>query len=81
MDKRKLIKHVQIYRPDLPADLERAVRLYCSQHDQKWELQIRGPNSIGPFGTKDGKNYLIADASLNRNELIWLRDTINEALA
>ena len=81
MDSHKLIKHIRIYKPDMPAERERVVRLYCSQHGQMWELQIRGPNSTGPFGTKDGKSFVIANASLNRNELIWLRDIITEALA
>lgn len=65
----------------------RAVRLYCTQRDPRpegsgaWSLQIRGPLGVGFLGAKDGKDYVIADARLNRQQLRALRDAIDAELA
>jgi hypothetical protein len=54
--------------------------LYCTQHQESWSLQVRGPLGIGSFGLLDGKSDIIADAALSRKELISLREAINIAL-
>ncbi len=61
--------------------IERAVRLYCTQYAQSWSLQVRGPEGTGLMGYTDGKRDMIANASLGKDDLIALRDAINEALA
>mgnify|MGYP001614930810 CR=1 FL=1 len=61
--------------------IERAIRLYSTQYAQAWSLQIRSPIGIGTFGMTDGKDDVIANASLHREDMIALRDAINEALA
>src|SRR3990167_6813225 len=60
--------------------IERAIRLYCTQFRESWSLQVRGPLGVGNFGLRDGKDDLIADASLNRDDMVALRDAINAAL-
>lgn len=60
--------------------LERAIRLYCTQHASAWSLQIRSPLGIGSFGHQDGKDDVIACASLSRDDLLALRAAIDEAL-
>jgi hypothetical protein len=76
-----LAKRVRIYKPDNNSTrIDRAVRLYCTQHQESWSLQVRGPLGIGSFGLLDGKSDIIADAALSRKELISLREAINIAL-
>ena len=61
--------------------IERASRLYSTQFAQAWSLQIRAPLGIGTYGYEDGKTDVIANASLYREDMIALRDALNEALA
>jgi hypothetical protein len=61
--------------------IERAIRLYCTQHGQAWNLQIRSPLGIGYAGMTDGKDDVIANANLYREDLLALRAAIDEALA
>jgi hypothetical protein len=74
-------KRIRIMKASGAKDFERAIRLYCSQFNATWELQIRGPNGIGYAGMADGKDNLVANASLTKQELIALRDAIDAALA
>ena len=57
---------------------ERGLRLYCEQADDIWALQVRGPLRL-QNGT-DGKDFIIANAHLDREEMMALRDAINELL-
>lgn len=59
--------------------IERAIRLYCTMHATAWALQIRAPLSIGN-GYQDGKDDVVANASLSREDLLALRAAIDEAL-
>ena len=59
---------------------ERGIRLYCEQAGRSWNLQIRAPLGIGNFGLRDGKDFVIANASLDATTLVELRDAINQAL-
>jgi len=60
--------------------IERAIRLYCTQFRESWTLQIRSPLGIGYAGLQDGKEDVIAGASLSREDLLALRDAIDTAL-
>jgi hypothetical protein len=71
-------KTVSIHKVDLePAKRERGIRLYCTQFKSAWTLQLRGPNGIGRFGTKDGKDFMVAGVSLGREDMKALRDAID----
>lgn len=58
---------------------ERAIRLYCESFNLSWNLQIRSPISISHG--KVGKDFIVATATLTREEMEALRDAINESLA
>lgn len=58
----------------------RLVRLYCQQYAESWNLQIFGPLGVGFAGMKDGKDYVIARATLSRADLLALRIAITAAL-
>lgn len=59
----------------------RMVRLYCTQHGEAWQLQVRGPLSVGGgFSGRDGQDFVIAGAKLYRDDLIALRDALTEHL-
>lgn len=62
------------------APIEGAVRLYCTQSASAWQLQVRGPLGLGPFGLRDGKDSVIAGASLSVDQMKELRDAINVLL-
>lgn len=62
-------------------DRERAVRFYCEMSDAAWALQLRAPMSLGGNHGPEGKDFVIAHATLDRAELVALRDAIDEALA
>lgn len=57
---------------------ERAVRLYCTSHMTTWALQVRGPTRL--HNGEDGKDFIVADASMSREALTELRDAINTFL-
>lgn len=62
------------------ATRERAIRLYCTAVQSAWQLQIRGPLGLGWAGTKDGKDFVVAGVSLDRENMEALRDSITKAL-
>lgn len=62
------------------ATREKGIRLYCTMADTAWTLQIRGPLGLGWAGMKEGKDVVIAGASLDRATMEALRDQINAAL-
>lgn len=61
-------------------DEEKWVRVY-SNAPETVALQIRSRNGLLSGGYRGTRRNLIATASLGRDELIALRDTIDEALA
>lgn len=60
--------------------VERGIRLYCTQANEAWSFQVRGPLGVGPFGSKDSDSFVIANARLNRASLLEIRNAIDEAL-
>jgi hypothetical protein len=56
----------------------RAIRLYCEQAGGSWGLQIRAPLNLQ--NRKEGKDFIVAHATLHREDLEALRDAINEHL-
>ena len=62
-----------------PAPTDAAIRLYCWQAGEAWNLQIRGAEQLKNYHR--GVHDYIATASLNRANLEQLRDAINAALA
>ena len=76
----RVVESIRIFKaPDAPR--ERGIRLYCTQRDASWMLQIRGPMSLGSSGYgREGKDFIIADARLDVEEMTALRDAINEFL-
>lgn len=82
----KPIESVRIYKAKDANTRERAVRLYCSQSGRfgygLWELQVRGPISLGANGYGgEGKDFIIANASVTREDLIALRAAIDAHLS
>lgn len=59
--------------------IDRAIRLYCTQHQATWQLQVRGPLSTN-HGRTEGKDDIVAGAQLDRQAMIALRDAINTLL-
>ena len=55
------------------------IRLYCTQHASSWSLQVRG--WIRLANGSQGKNFIIAAGTLDRDALVALGDAIDEALA
>lgn len=75
------LEHVRISRcdPQLDVKREKGVRLYCDQHGAAWSLQLRSPLTLA--SGHEGKDFMIATASMSREDLLALRTAINEALA
>lgn len=77
-DMYKKIAHADIQScKDVPR--EKAIRLYCTQNDQAWCLQVRAPERLA--NQQEGKSFYIASAGLYRSEMIALRDAITTSLA
>ena len=68
MDYYHKIEDIRLYKHN-DVEKERAIRLYCVSARQSWNLQIRAPLGVGNFGLKDGKDFIIATASLSLAEL------------
>jgi len=58
---------------------EKAIRLYCEQRGVSWLLQVRGPR-LNRGGLIEGKAFMIANAWMNREDLIALRNAIESLL-
>lgn len=75
------LPRIRIYKAcSLDSRIERAVRLYCEQHGERWNLQIRGPMGIGNFGMHDGKTDIIAGASLHLDDVVALHDELGRII-
>ena len=59
----------------------RCIRFYCTRPGHEWNLQLFAPQGIGPTGSIDGKHDMLANAYLDRNSLMTLRDAIDETLS
>jgi len=59
---------------------EQAIRLYCEQSGTAWLLQVRGPQRLG-FGGREGKAFMVAGATLTRDDMVALREAIDALLA
>ena len=60
---------------------DECVRLFCEMHARTWGLQVRGPARLGgSFHGKEGKDFIVAHATLERDGMIALRDAIDKAL-
>lgn len=57
---------------------ERALRLYCTQYGALWSLQIRTPVRLD--NGRDGQDFIISTASLDRDSLAALRDACDRML-
>ena len=57
---------------------ESAVRLYCEQSCASWCLQVRGPMRLQ--GGREGRDFIVASSSLDRDDLRALRDAIDAYL-
>lgn len=76
---------MKLDRRDVPEEFARPergrmIRLYPTQHAQRWALQIRGPLGIGFNANKDGKDFVVANAPLDREDMKALREWINYEL-
>ncbi|HZJ67668.1 MAG TPA: hypothetical protein VFD36_29395 [Kofleriaceae bacterium] len=58
---------------------ETGLRLYCAQADTTWNLQLRAPLRLA--NGKDGKDFMIATASVPKDVLIALRNAIDLQIA
>jgi hypothetical protein len=63
-------------------DVEResAIRMYCSQSGTTWTLQVRGPFRHHGGHGDEGKDFIVASASLSRADLLALRRAIDAEL-
>ncbi len=83
MSDKKIASVARVFRLTLAkADRTQCVRLYCEQSygGGSWRLQIRGPEGIRASRLAIGKRFWIGHASLNRAQMIELRDAINTEL-
>ena len=77
----RILPRVHIFKADQrDGRIEKAFRLYCTMHGQAWELQVRGPMGIGNLGMHQGKDDIIASASLSVDDMRALRDQISAIL-
>lgn len=67
------------HRPKDMPDRERAIRLYCTQSGSRWTLQLRTPVKLD--NGRDGVDFIVAGASLDRDALMALRDACDRLLA
>ena len=58
---------------------EGGVRLYCTQRDAAWTLQVRGLMRLR--NGRMGKDFIVASSPLYRSEMLALRSAIDEFLA
>lgn len=58
-----------------------AIRVYCTQSSAPacWALQVRSTMRLA--NGRKGADYIVATASLQREDMLALRDAINVALA
>jgi hypothetical protein len=54
---------------------ESAIRAYCEMSNAAWVFQVRGPMRLR--NGREGKDFVVATATLERDELLALRDAIN----
>lgn len=73
----KKVDHAEARKVDI-ADRESGVRVYCMQHGGSWALQVRTPIRLAN-GT-EGKDYIVATASLDKQTMVELRDAIDAIL-
>ena len=66
-----------IHSPKAPAE-DTGIRLYCTQFQQAWSLQIRGFFQTRNY--EKGSKWYYADAKLNIDDLRTLRDACDSAL-
>jgi hypothetical protein len=72
------IRHVSITKVnDVPR--ESAIRLYCNQRGESWNLQVRGPATRADG--REGADFIVANASCSADDLRELRDAIDGFLA
>jgi len=73
----RLIAFIRISKSKI-AIRERSIRLYCEQMGSVWNLQIRAPISLDHG--KEGKDFVIATAALNIEDMRALRSAIDAFL-
>lgn len=66
-------------RPVNNVDRESAVRAYCEQWESCWAVQVRGPVLLS--NGREGKDFIVATAMLERKQMVALRDSIDRFLA
>jgi len=77
---KKLGDRVEIRKLKVEDGIRRAeaVRVYCTMSDRQWNLQIFGPMRIKGG---DGKDDVVATATLNRDQVTELRNYLTNILA
>lgn len=60
-------------------DPEPAIRTYCEMTCRAWALQVRAPLLLANGAVS--KDFVVAHAHLNREDLIALRDALNDLIA
>jgi hypothetical protein len=58
---------------------ESGIRAYCEQWKSYWVLQVRGPMRLR--NGREGKDFIVATAFLEREQMLALRDAIDLLLA
>lgn len=73
------VSSVEIRGHDMQADRESGVRAYCYMAGAAWNLQLRAPLTLR--NGRPGKDFMIATATLEKPDMVALRDTLTEFLA
>ena len=73
----RVLQHLDVRKiNDVPR--EDGVRLYCTQHGEAWCLQLRG--TVRLANGQPGKDFIVASASVYRDDMTALRDAIDAFL-
>jgi len=64
---------------DKTVERESAVRVYCWQRGSAWSFQVRAPLTLR--NGREGKDFIVATAYLEREQMQTLRDSIDRFLA
>lgn len=81
----RLVDHVDIGKYNHAETRDRGIRLYCTASaevhgdDARYALQVFAPMKLA--SGQEGRDYIIATASLSRRDLVALRAEVDAAIA
>lgn len=67
---------LRIFKANDAEERWRSIRIYkCSP--EGWSIQLRAPMGIGSFGLRDGRDFIIANATCSLEDLREIRDALD----